>query len=131
MSGDRETGGGETGGGAHVQIGSITGGSQAFGSQGKAESTNYTTVAVDPPHQHLLTRVRALRAELGRATERTPDDEALDAELDEVEREIGRAGRSDSKLLGRVRARLERYGAAAATAASVTAVLQAIVQITG
>ncbi|MEU5956927.1 hypothetical protein [Streptomyces sp. NPDC047525] len=126
MSGD-----GDNGGGAHVQIGSITGGSQAFGSHGKAESTNHTVVVSDPKQQHLLTQVRALRGELRQAAERTPDDEALDAELGEVEREIGRAGHGDSGLLGRLRTRLEQYGAAAATAASVTAVLQAIAQITG
>ncbi|MFE6159215.1 hypothetical protein ACFQ7F_09890 [Streptomyces sp. NPDC056486] len=125
MSGD-----GDSGGGAHVQIGSISGGSQAFGSHGTAESTNHTVVVADPKQQHLLTQVRALRGELSRAAERTPDDEALDAELDEAEREIGR-GRTDSGLLGRLRTRLEQYGAAAATAASVTAVLQAIAQITG
>ncbi|MFC8126201.1 hypothetical protein [Streptomyces sp. NPDC057302] len=126
MSGD-----GESGGGAHVQIGSITGGSQAFGSHGKAESTNHTVVVSDPKQQHLLTQVRALRGELGRAAERTAQDDALDAELGEVEREIGRAGQGDRGLLDRLRTRLEQYGAAAATAASVTAVLQAIAQITG
>ncbi|MFG2650048.1 hypothetical protein [Streptomyces sp. NPDC048436] len=126
MSGD-----GDTGGGAHVQIGSITGGSQAFGAHGKAESTNHTVVVADPKQQHLLTQVRALRAELGGPEERTAEDDALDAELGEVEGEISRAGRSESGVLGRLRARLEQYGAAAATAASVTAVLQAIAQITG
>ncbi|MGW6273463.1 MULTISPECIES: hypothetical protein [unclassified Streptomyces] len=126
MSGEQDAGGG-----AHVQIGSITGGSQAFGSHGKAESTNHTVVAADPKQQHLLTQVRALRAELGRADGRTADDEALDAELGEVEGEISRAGRSAPGPLGALRTRLEQYGAAAATAASVTAVLQAIAQITG
>lgn len=126
MSGD-----GDDGGGAHVQIGSITGGSQAFGAHGKAESTNHTVVVSDPRQQHLLTQVRALRGELRQAPERTADDEELDAELAEVEREIGRAGRGDTRLLGRVRDRLEQYGAAAATAASVTAVLQAIAQVAG
>lgn len=126
MSGEQETGGG-----AHVQIGSITGGSQAFGSHGTAESTNHTVVVADPKQQHLLTQVRALRGELARTEGRTADDDALDAELGEVEGEISRAGRSDAGLLGRLRTRLERYGAAAATAASVTAVLQAIAQVTG
>ncbi|MEU6679301.1 hypothetical protein [Streptomyces sp. NPDC046853] len=126
MSGD-----GDTGGGAHVQIGSITGGSQAFGSHGKAESTNHTVVVSDPKQQQLLGKVRVLRGELSRAPELTADDRALDAELDEVEREITRAGHGGSGLLGRLRTRLEQYGAAAATAASVTAVLQAIAQITG
>jgi hypothetical protein len=127
------SGGGDSGdgGGAHVQIGSISGGSQAFGAQGKAESTNYTVVVSDPKQQHLLTQVRALRGELGQAAEPTADDQALDAELGELEREISRAGHGDSGLLGKLRTRLERYGAAAATAASVTAVLQAIAQITG
>jgi len=125
MSGD-----GDNGGGAHVQIGSISGGSQAFGAQGTAESTNHTVVVSDPQQLHLLTQVRALRGELSRAAERTADDDALDAELGEAEREIGR-GRTDSGLLGRLRTRLEQYGAAAATAASVTAVIQAIAQITG
>ncbi|MEV6755994.1 hypothetical protein [Streptomyces sp. NPDC051214] len=126
MSGD-----GDTGGGAHVQIGSITGGSQAFGSHGRAESTNHTVVVSDPAQQHLLTQVRALRAELRQATGRTAEDDALDVELGEVEGEISRAGRSDGGLLGRLRGRLEQYGAAAATAASVTAVVQAIAQVTG
>ncbi|GGV57824.1 hypothetical protein GCM10010277_60110 [Streptomyces longisporoflavus] len=126
MSGDEDSGGG-----AHVQIGSITGGSQAFGAHGKAESTNHTVVVSDPKQQELLGRVRALRGELSRADELTAADEALDAELGEVEREIGRVGHGGSGLLGRLRTRLEQYGAAAATAASVTAVLQAIAQITG
>ncbi|MFH8488140.1 hypothetical protein [Streptomyces longisporoflavus] len=126
MSGD-----GDSGGGAHVQIGSITGGSQAFGAHGKAESTNHTVVVSDPKQQELLGRVRALRGELSRADELTAADEALDAELGEVEREIGRVGHGGSGPLGRLRTRLEQYGAAAATAASVTAVLQAIAQITG
>lgn len=126
MSGD-----GDTGGGAHVQIGSITGGSQAFGSHGTAESTNHTVVVSDPGQQHLLAQVRALRGALRQATERTAEDAALDAELGEVEGEITRAGRSDAGLLGSLRARLEQYGAAAATAASVTAVIQAIAQVTG
>ncbi|MGW5866037.1 hypothetical protein ACWFRJ_28070 [Streptomyces sp. NPDC055239] len=131
MSGDGDNGGGGDGGGAHVQIGSITGGSQAFGAHGKAESTNHTVVVSDPKQQHLLAQVRALRGELSRATGRTAEDEALDAELGEVEGEISRAGHGGSGLLGRLRTRLEQYGAAAATAASVTAVLQAIAQITG
>ncbi|MCX4669377.1 hypothetical protein OG453_22315 [Streptomyces sp. NBC_01381] len=126
MSGDKESGGG-----AHVQIGSVTGGSLAFGAHGTAESTNYSVVTADPHHQHLLTQVRALRGVLPQAPERTPGEAALDAELDEVEREIGRSGRSDGRLLARLRDRLERYTAAAATAASVTAVLEAIAQITG
>lgn len=126
MSGD-----GESGGGAHVQIGWITGGSQAFGAHGRADSTNYSVVTADPHHQHLLTQVRALRGALPQAAERTPDEAVLDAELDEVEREIGRSGRSDGELLTRLRGRLEQYTAAAATAASVTAVIQAIAQITG
>ncbi|MFG2499854.1 hypothetical protein ACGFSB_16770 [Streptomyces sp. NPDC048441] len=128
MSGEGDDTGG---GGAHVQIGSISGGSQAFGSHGTAESTNHTVVVADQQRQHLLAQVRALRGELAGAAERTADDEALDAELGEVEREIGRGGRADTGLLGRLRTRLEQYGAAAATAASVTAVLQAIAQITG
>ncbi|MGW6023229.1 hypothetical protein [Streptomyces sp. NPDC055099] len=126
MSGD-----GDTGGGAHVQIGSITGGSQAFGAHGKAESTNQTVVVSDPAQQHLLAQVRALRGELRQAAGRTAEDDVLDAELGEVEGEISRVGRSDGGLLGRLRTRLEQYGAAAATAASVTAVLQAIAQVTG
>ncbi|MGB8942335.1 MAG: hypothetical protein WCD21_19145 [Streptomyces sp.] len=87
MSGEQDTGGG-----AHVQIGSITGGSQAFGSHGTAESTNHTVVVADPKQQHLLTQVRALRGELARAEGRTADDDALDAELGELEGEISRAG---------------------------------------
>ncbi|MGW0904088.1 hypothetical protein [Streptomyces sp. NPDC002853] len=126
MSGD-----GDTGGGAHVQIGSITGGSQAFGSHGRAESTNHTVVVSDPAQRHLLTQIRALRGELRQAAGRTAEEDALDAELGEVEGEISRVGRSDGGPLGRLRARLEQYGAAAATAASVTAVLQAIAQVTG
>ncbi|WP_447037881.1 hypothetical protein [Streptomyces sp. DSM 118878] len=123
MSG--ETG---TGGGAHVQIGSISGGSQAFGDHGRAESTNQTIVT-GPGYARLLASVRALSGELERAEGRTPEDEELGAELAAVEREIGRTGRSGP--LAKLRTLLERYGAATATAASVTAVLQAIAQIPG
>ncbi|THC53176.1 hypothetical protein [Streptomyces sp. A1499] len=116
------------GGGAHVQIGSISGGSQAFGDHGRADSTNVTSVP-GQGYERLLGAVRTLRGELDGAEGHTPEDEELDAELVAVEREIGRTGSSGP--LTRLRTLLERYGAATATAASVTAVLQAIAQIPG
>ncbi|TPQ21819.1 hypothetical protein [Streptomyces sporangiiformans] len=119
----------ETDGGAHVQIGTVSGGSQAFGAHGKAESTNYTVVTAEPGYAQLLTAVRTLRTELGQQQEHTAESEALGAELAVVEGEIARTGRSGHGPLTRLRARLEAYGPAAATAASVTAVTQAITQL--
>ncbi|WP_172385260.1 hypothetical protein [Streptomyces sp. MNP-20] len=117
-----------TGGGATVHINTISGGSQSFGDHGTAESTNYTTVAASPRYADLLTSVRRLRRDLERG-ERAADDEALDAELADVEGEIARTGRSGAGPLARVRARLAEYAPAATTAASVTAVLQALAQL--
>ncbi|NGO12272.1 hypothetical protein G5C60_32860 [Streptomyces sp. HC44] len=129
MSSDGGTGGGAQGG-AQIHIGSISGGSQAFGDHGRAESVNYTAVPAEPGYGELLTAVRALRTELGQQ-ERTAESEALGAELAEVEGEIARTGRSGDGPLARLRDRLAAYGPAAATAASVTAVTQAIAQLLG
>ncbi|GAA2626510.1 hypothetical protein [Streptomyces vastus] len=129
MSTDGGASGG-TGGGPQIHIGSISGGSQAFGENGKAESVNYTAVSAEPGYGELLTAVRALRTELGQQ-ERTTESEALGAELAEVEGEIARTGRSAPGPLTRLRDRLAAYGPAAATAASVTAVTQAITQLLG
>lgn len=129
MSTDGGASGG-TSGGPQIHIGSISGGSQAFGDHGKAESVNYTAVPAEPGYGALLTAVRALRTELGQQ-ERTAESEALGAELDEVEGEIARTGRSAPGPLTRLRDRLAAYGPAAATAASVTAVTQAITQLLG
>ncbi|MFC4470506.1 hypothetical protein ACFPH6_39455 [Streptomyces xiangluensis] len=129
MSADGGASGG-TGGGPQIHIGSISGGSQAFGDHGKAESVNYTAVSAEPGYGELLTAVRALRTELGQQ-ERTAESEALGAELAEVEGEIARTGRSAPGPLARLRDRLAAYGPAAATAASVTAVTQAITQLLG
>jgi hypothetical protein len=113
-----------------VQIGSISGGSLAFGTHGKAESVNYTVVPAEPGYGELLAAVRALRSELAQQ-ERTAESDALGAELAEVEGEIAGTGRSGHGPLTRLRDRMEAYGPAAATAASVTAVTQAIAQILG
>ncbi|MER5225030.1 hypothetical protein [Streptomyces flaveus] len=130
MSTDGGASGG-TGGGPQIHIGSISGGSQAFGDHGKAESVNYTAVPAEPGYGELLTAVRALRTELGQREERTAEGEALGSELAEVEGEIARTGRSAQGPLTRLRDRLAAYGPAAATAASVTAVTQAITQLLG
>jgi hypothetical protein len=118
------------GGGPQIHIGSISGGSQAFGEHGKAESVNYTAVSAEPGYGELLTAVRALRTELGQQ-ERTAENADLGAELAEVEGEIARTGRSAPGPLTRLRDRLAAYGPAAATAASVTAVTQAITPLLG
>jgi len=129
MSTDGGPGGG-MGGGPQIHIGSISGGSQAFGEHGKAESVNYTAMSAEPGYGELLTAVRALRTELGQQ-ERTAENADLGAELAEVEGEIARTGRSAPGPLTRLRDRLAAYGPAAATAASVTAVTQAITPLLG
>lgn len=120
----------QSGGGAHVTIHAINGGSQAFGDHGKAESTNHTTVVADQAHGRVLTTVRALRRELGEGGH-APEDEEVVAALDEVEGEIARNGSSGSGPLTRLRDRLAEYAPATATAAAVTAVLQALAQVLG
>ncbi|WJV46687.1 hypothetical protein [Streptomyces flavofungini] len=120
----------QSGGGAHVTIHAINGGSQAFGSHGKADSTNYTTVVADQAHSRLLTTVRELRRELGDGTQ-SPEDEEVVAALTEVEGEIARNGRGASGPLARLRDCLADYAPATATAAAVTAVLQALVPVLG
>ncbi|MFD9910772.1 hypothetical protein [Streptomyces sp. NPDC059063] len=117
-----------TGGGATVNINAINGGSQAFGDHGRAESTNYTTVVASQEYASLLTAVRGLRRGLGQE-ERTPEDDALDGELADVEGEITRTGRSGGGPLRRLRDRLADYAPAATTAGAVTAVLQALAQL--
>ncbi|WP_051854457.1 hypothetical protein [Streptomyces sp. NRRL B-1347] len=124
--------GANTGGGASVSINTISGGSQAFGNEGIAVSSNVsansTTVVASPQYADLLASVRRLRGDLERG-ERTADDDVLDAELADVEGEIARTGRSASGPLARVRDRLAEYAPAATAAASVTAVLQALAQL--
>lgn len=121
---------GADGGGAHVTIHAINGGSQAFGAHGKAESTNVTTVVADQAHNRLLGTVRTLRRELG-AEGHSAEDEEVAAALDEVADDIARNGRGGSGPLTRLRDRLADYAPATATAAAVTAVLQALAQVLG
>ncbi|WP_405660150.1 hypothetical protein [Streptomyces sp. RK9] len=122
-----------SGGGAHVTIHAINGGSQAFGDHGRAESTNHTTVVSDQAHGRVLTTVRALRRELGEGgrTPQNEEDAEVVAALDEVADEITRNGRSASGPLTRLRDRLADYAPATATAAAVTAVLQALAPVLG
>ncbi|EPH44753.1 hypothetical protein ABT390_16740 [Streptomyces aurantiacus] len=117
-----------SGGGAHVQINAVHGGSLAFGDHGTAESTNFTTVVADRAHGDLLTAVRALRSELS-AGERTAAEGEVVAQLDEIEGEITRTGRSSRGLLVRVRDRLAENAPATATAAAVATVVQAIAEV--
>ncbi|MFH9073672.1 hypothetical protein [Streptomyces alboflavus] len=119
-----------SGGGAHVTIHAINGGSQAFGDHGRAESTNHTTVVADQAHGRVLATVRALRRDLGEGGQ-TPEDEEVVAALDEVADEIARNGRSASGPLTRLRDLLADYAPATATAAAVTAVLQALAPVLG
>ncbi|GHE95479.1 hypothetical protein GCM10018785_70830 [Streptomyces longispororuber] len=130
-TGNRTGNGAGTGagtGGTTVTINAINGGSQAFGEHGTAESTNYTTVVARPEYADLLTAVRRLRRDLAGGV-RAADDEDLDAGLAAVEGEITRTGRSGPGPVARVRAHLAAYAPAATTAASVTAVLQALAQL--
>ncbi|MEV0438085.1 hypothetical protein AB0I84_32465 [Streptomyces spectabilis] len=117
-----------TDGGSHVSINTISGGAQAFGKDGIAVSGTSTTVVASPAHADLLASVRRLRHDLEQG-ERAAEDEVLDAELADVEGEITRTGRSGAERLARVRDRLAQYAPASATAASVTAVLQALAQL--
>ncbi|GGR71512.1 hypothetical protein GCM10010252_07370 [Streptomyces aureoverticillatus] len=125
-----------SGGGAHVQINAVHGGSLAFGDHGKAESTNVTTVVADRAHGDLLTAVRALRRELGEGGNEgartgalpSADDEVV-AQLGEIEGEITRTGRSSRGLLVRVRDRLAENAPATATGAAVATVVQAIAEV--
>ncbi|MEI5102085.1 hypothetical protein RB200_30680 [Streptomyces sp. PmtG] len=125
MSGEEKSGGG-----AHVSIGSVSGGSLSFGEHGKAESTNFTTVVAAAEYAELLTAVRRLRADLAGAG-RTADDEEVDADLAEVEGAINRTGRVEAGPLRRLRDRLTGYASAATTVGVVTAVVQAVGQALG
>ncbi|MFH8795498.1 hypothetical protein [Streptomyces sp. NPDC017941] len=118
------------GGGASVHIGSVHGGSLAFGDHGRAESTNHTTVVAGRARGDLLTAVRTLRRELDEGG-RTPADDEIAARLDEVEDEITDGGRAERGVLVRLRDSLAECAPAAATAASVTAVLQAVNGVLG
>ncbi|WP_051852580.1 hypothetical protein [Streptomyces aureocirculatus] len=120
------------GGGASVHIGAVHGGSLAFGDHGRAESTNYTTVVADRARGDLLSAVRTLRRELGEGEgERTPADDEITAQLDEVEGEITGGGRVERGVLVRLRDSLTECAPAATTAASVTAFLQAVAGVLG
>ncbi|GGX67683.1 hypothetical protein [Streptomyces minutiscleroticus] len=112
-----------------ISIGSMSGGAIATGSHGRATSVTHHN-GPDPAQQQLLDAVRRLRGELAER-DRTGEDTALDDELARVEGEITSGGAADRGRLGPLLGRLAAYGPAAATAASVTAVIQAIAQVMG
>lgn len=117
------------GDGTTLHIGHQSGGSIATGDHGVAHSTNFSGTGLDPAVQKLLGAIVELRARLPQ--DRSAEDDALDAELSAVEGEITRSGRADRSLLARALARLAAYGPAAATTASVTAVIQALAPLLG
>ncbi|WP_327596538.1 hypothetical protein [Streptomyces chartreusis] len=126
-------GGAAAGGG--VSIGSMSGGSIATGSHGRAFSVNATDATPDARHQELLAAVRELLAELPQQGARAVEDAALHSELVDLEAEITSSGRAESgrltRVLGSVRRWLGSQAAAAGAVASATAVVQGIAQLLG
>ncbi|MFE0730284.1 hypothetical protein ACFW2X_18940 [Streptomyces antibioticus] len=120
---------------ASVSIGSMSGGSIATGSHGKATSYNTTGAEPDPRHAELLTAIRALREALPSAADRSEVDAVLDGELADAEAEIVGAGTASTgrltRLLGGVRGWLGSQAAAVGAVASATAVVQGIAQLLG
>ncbi|MFF0013737.1 hypothetical protein [Streptomyces sp. NPDC005374] len=118
-----------------VSIGSMSGGSIATGSHGRATSYNTTGAGPDPRHSELLAAIRELRGALPPVAGRSAEDEALDGELADAEAEIVDTGTADAnrltRLLGGVRGWLGSQAAVAGAIASATAVVQGIAQLLG
>ncbi|MFJ9542454.1 hypothetical protein ACIRPX_35065 [Streptomyces sp. NPDC101225] len=121
--------------GGNVSIGSMSGGSIATGTHGKATSYNVTGTGPDPRHSELLVAIRELRGALPPMADRSPEDATLDGELADAEAEIEGTGTADpnrlTRLLGGVRSWLSSQAAAAGAIASATAVVQGIAQLLG
>ncbi|MEU1518397.1 hypothetical protein ABZ490_40700 [Streptomyces sp. NPDC005811] len=122
-------------GSGSVSIGSMSGGSIATGSHGRATSYNTTGAGPDPRHAELLAAIRELRGALPPVADRSAEDETLDGELADAEAEITGTGTADAsrlaRLLGGVRGWLGSQAAAAGAIASATAVVQGIAQLLG
>ncbi|MET9504207.1 hypothetical protein ABZY42_21225 [Streptomyces sp. NPDC006622] len=121
--------------GGGVSIGSMTGGSIATGSHGRATSYNTTGEGPDPRHAELLVAIRDLRGALPPVADRSEEDAVLDGELAEAEADIVGAGTAGSgrltRLLNGVRSWLGSQGAAVGAVASATAVVQGVAQLLG
>ncbi|MFR0357605.1 hypothetical protein [Streptomyces sediminimaris] len=118
-----------------VSIGSMSGGSIATGSHGRATSYNTTGAGPDPRHAELLAAIRELRGALPPVADRSAEDETLDGQLADAEADIADTGTADTnrltRLLGGVRGWLGSQAAAAGAIASATAVVQGVAQLLG
>ncbi|WP_156723093.1 hypothetical protein [Streptomyces apocyni] len=84
----------------------------------------------DPAAAELLKAVRELRADLARLNT-TDETAALDGELADAEDEIGRTGRAEPGLLGRIGQALTRATAVTGLLASATALSDSVRALIG
>ncbi|MHC0434224.1 hypothetical protein ACX6XY_29250 [Streptomyces sp. O3] len=121
-------GNGGQGGRGGVHIRDVRG---AFAIGDHNSVVNQTGAApVDPAHAELLSAVRELRADLARLNA-TDETAALDGALADAEDEIGRTGRADRGLLGRIGQALSQAGAVTGLLASATALSESVRALAG
>ncbi|MFP3992390.1 hypothetical protein U9R90_33975 [Streptomyces sp. E11-3] len=114
--------------GRGIHIGNVQG---AFAIGDNNSVVNQQGVApLDPAHAELLKAVRDLRADLARLNT-TDETAALDGELADAEDEIGRTGRADRGLLGRIGQALSQAGAVTGLLASATALSESVRALVG